>query len=91
MVGKGDAAAQIRQIFKNIGDVLKSVGAGFGNVVQFTTYLPGRELVEPFLEARTELADELYLDGDFLPCTLLIVAGLQSEELLAEVTTIAAI
>jgi enamine deaminase RidA (YjgF/YER057c/UK114 family) len=91
MVGKGDVAAQVRQIYKNIGDVLKSAGAGFRNVVQFTTYLPGRELVEPFLEARTEIVDELYPDGDFPPSTLLIVVGLQSEEMLAEVTTIAAI
>ena len=91
MVGKGDVAAQVRQIYQNIGDVLKSAGADFGNVVQFTTYLPGRELVEPFLEARTKIVDELYPDGDFPPSTLLIVVGLQSEEMLAEVTAIAAI
>ena len=90
-VGKGDVAAQVRQIYQNIGDVLKSAGADFGNVVQFTTYLPGRELVEPFLEARTKIVDELYPDGDFPPSTLLIVVGLQSEEMLAEVTAIAAI
>ena len=39
----------------------------------------------------TKIVDELYPDGDFPPSTLLIVVGLQSEEMLAEVTAIAAI
>lgn len=39
IVGKGDFDAQLRQVFANIGAALKSAGAGFGNVVQFTTYL----------------------------------------------------
>ena len=29
MVGKGDVGAQVRQIYKNIGDVLKSAGASW--------------------------------------------------------------
>ena len=70
---------------------MQSVGASFANVVQFATYLAVRELVEPFLEARTKIVDGHYPEGGFPPSTRLIVAGLQSEEMLAEVPTVAAI
>ena len=91
VVGEGDVAAQVGQVYENIGRVLKSAGASFGDVVQFTTYLTGRELVDPFLEARTKIVVGLYPDGDFPPSTLLIVSGLFSEQLLLEVTTVAAL
>ena len=91
LVGEGDVAAQARQIYRNIGEVLRSAGASFNDVVQFTTYIVGRENVEPFLEARTEIVDELFPEGDFPPSTLLVISGLASEEYLAEVTAIAAL
>ena len=90
-IGRGDIAVQVRQVYKNIGSILESAGASFGNVVQFTTYLAGRELVEPFLEARNKIVDGLYPEGDFPPSTLLIIDGLMDEEMLCEVTTIAAL
>ena len=91
LVGRDDVGAQVEQIYRNIGEVLRSAGASFGNVVQFTTYIVGRENVEPFLEARTRIVDELYLDHDYPPSTLLVVDGLAREEYLAEVTAIAAL
>ena len=91
LAGEGDVAAQVRQIYRNIGEVLRSAGASFNNVVQFTTYIVGRENVQPFLEARTEIVDELFPEGDFPPSTLLVISGLASEEYLAEVTAIAAL
>ena len=91
IVGKGDVVAQVRQVYKNIGNILESAGATFGNVVQFTTYLVGRDLVEPFLEERNKIVDRLYPDDDFPPSTLLIVDGLQTEEMLCEVVAIAAL
>jgi len=44
-VGRGDMVAQTIQVFKNLGGVLDSVGASFSNVVEFTTYVVGRESV----------------------------------------------
>src|SRR5262245_12740086 len=38
-VGENDFDAQAEQIFHNIGAALKSAGADFSNIVQFTTYL----------------------------------------------------
>lgn len=38
-VGAGDFDAQCVQVFRNIGIALQEVGAGWQNVLQFTTYL----------------------------------------------------
>ena len=91
LVGEGDVAAQVRQVYKNIGTILESAGASFQNVVQFTTYLTGRDLIGPFMEARNKIVDGLYVDGDYPPSTLLIIDGLLDEEMLLEVTAVAAL
>ena len=52
LVGPGDVAAQTRQVFQNIGGVLESAGAGFDNVVEFTTYVVGRDSVPGFIDGR---------------------------------------
>ena len=91
MVGVGDVVAQVKQVYENIGNVLESAGATFRNVVQFTTYLSGRDLIGPFMAERNRIVDELYPDGDFPPSTLLIIDSLMDEEMLLEVTTVAAI
>ena len=91
MVGLGDVVAQVRQVYENIGNVLESAGATFRNVVQFTTYLSSRDLIGPFMAERNKIVDGLYPDGDFPPSTLLIIDSLMDEEMLLEVTTVAAI
>ena len=47
LVGSGDAAAQTRQVFDNIGHVLAAAGASFTHVLEFTTYLVGSAGIEP--------------------------------------------
>ena len=91
LVGQGDAAAQTRQAFANIGLILEGVGASFSNVVEFTTYLVGRESVQPFMQARTELFPTIFPDADYPPNTLLIVAGLVREEFLVEIRAVASL
>ena len=39
LVGKSDFAAQMRQVFDNLGRALRAEGLGFANVVKFTTFL----------------------------------------------------
>ena len=39
LAGKGDFADQAAQVFRNIEVALRSAGAGWKNIVQFTTYL----------------------------------------------------
>ncbi len=91
LVGSGDAFAQTRQVFHNIGQILKHAGAGFHNVVEFTTYVVGRDSIQPFLDARAELFPGLYPDGDFPPNTLLVISGLVREEFLVEIKAMAAL
>ena len=89
LVGEGDAAAQTRQIFENIRQVLASQGATMSNVVEFTTYAVGRASVAGLRQARTEIFEALYPEADYPPNTLLIISGLASEEFLIEISAIA--
>ena len=91
LVGPGDAAAQTRQVLQNIGHVLEAAGAGFSNVVEFTTYVVGRGSVAGFIEGRNQAYPEMYPNGDYPPNTLLVVDGLVREEFLVEIKAVAAL
>ena len=91
LVGAGDLAAQARQVFDNIGQVLAGAGAGFSNVVEFTTYLVGKQSIPPFIAARTEIFARIFPNGDYPPNTLLVIEGLVREEFLIEVKAVAAL
>jgi len=90
-VGAGDVKAQTRQVFQNLAGVLSGAGASFSNVVEFTTYLVGREAVQPFIEARTEIFPTIYPCRDYPPNTLLIISGLVREDFLVEIKAVAAL
>ena len=90
-VGAGDVKAQTRQVFQNLGDILSNAGASFSDVVEFTTYLVGRESVAPFVEARTEIFPTIFPGKDYPPNTLLIISGLVREEFLVEIKAVAAL
>jgi enamine deaminase RidA (YjgF/YER057c/UK114 family) len=91
MVGEGDAAAQTRQIFENLGAVLASAGASFSNVLEVVIYVVGREAAEANRQARAELYPALFPNGDYPAATLLIVDGLAREEFLVEIKAVAAL
>ena len=90
LVGADDAAAQTRQIFRNMEAVLAGAGSSFADVVEFTYYIVGRESLPGFMEARTAVFDEVYPEGDYPPATLLVVGGLANEDFLVEVSALAA-
>ena len=52
LTGSGDFDAQCVQTFANIEAALKSVGAGWGNIVQFTTYLVHSQDIPKFMAFR---------------------------------------
>jgi enamine deaminase RidA (YjgF/YER057c/UK114 family) len=89
LVGEGDASAQTRQVFKNIGRILEGAGASFADVVEFTTYLVGVESVGPFLETRLELFPALYPNRDYPTNTLINVESLAGSKALVEIKTVA--
>ncbi len=91
LVGPGDAAAQTRQVFENIGHVLEAAGAGFSNVVEFTTYVVGRDSVAGFIAGRNQVFPGIFPNGGYPPNTLLVVDGLVREEFLVEIKATAAL
>ena len=91
LVGPGDASAQTQQVLQNIGHILEGAGAGFSNVVEFTTYVVGRSSVQGFIDGRNQVFPDIFPDGDYPPNTLLVVDGLVREEFLVEIKAVAAL
>ncbi len=87
VVGKGDFGAQFRQVFKNLGDVLKGMGCDYGSVIKFTTYLVHSQDIELFMAERAKLFPKLFKSA-FPPNTLLIVDRLVKEDFVIEVEAV---
>jgi enamine deaminase RidA (YjgF/YER057c/UK114 family) len=86
-----DFDAQCVQTFANIEAALKSCGAGWGNVVEFTTYLVHSQDIPKFMQFRLREFPGFFPSGAYPPNTLLMVDRLVQEPLLVEVQTIAAL
>jgi enamine deaminase RidA (YjgF/YER057c/UK114 family) len=91
IVGEGDFNAQCTQVFKNVEAALRSAGADWSNVVQFTTYLVHSQDIPKFMDFRTREFPKMFPDGKYPPNTLLMVDRLVKEPFLVEVQTIAAL
>ena len=86
-----DFDAQCAGVFRQIETALKSAGAGWGNVVLFTTYLVHSQEIPKFMNWRLREFPKLFPDGKYPPNTLLVVDRLVQEQFLIEVQAIAAI
>ncbi len=91
VVGRDDFDAQCVQVFANIEAALKSQGAGWGNVVQFTTYLVHSQDIPKFMAYRLREFPRLFPDRAYPPNTLLMVDRLVQEPFLVEVQAVAAL
>jgi enamine deaminase RidA (YjgF/YER057c/UK114 family) len=91
IVGADDFDAQCAQVFRNIEAALKSQGALWKNVVQFTTYLVHSQDIPKFMAFRKREFPKLFPDGKYPPNTLLMVDRLVGEPFLVEVQPIAAL
>lgn len=91
IIGADDFDAQCVQVFANIETALKSVAAGWGNVVEFTTYLVHSQDIPKFMTYRKREFPKFFPDGAYPPNTLLMVDRLVQEPFLVEVKTIAAL
>jgi enamine deaminase RidA (YjgF/YER057c/UK114 family) len=86
-----DFDAQCTGVFKSVEAALKSAGAGWANIVQFTTYLVHSQDIPKFMTWRLREFPKMFPDGKYPPNTLLIVDRLVQEQFLVEVQTIAAL
>jgi enamine deaminase RidA (YjgF/YER057c/UK114 family) len=91
LVGDGDFDAQCVQTFANIEAALKSVGTGWGNIAQFTTYLVHSQDIPKFMAYRTREFPRLFAGGAYPPNTLLMIDRLVQEAFLIEVQAVAAL
>ena len=77
---------QTAQVWKNIGQVLKSGGMAYKDIVKVNVYLTDSRFVGPYRAVR-----DLFMGAAPYPAsTLVIVAGLVSPDLLVEVEAVAA-
>jgi enamine deaminase RidA (YjgF/YER057c/UK114 family) len=86
-----DFDAQCAGVFAQIGKALESAGAGWANVVQFTTYLVHSQDITKFMQYRLREFPKMFANEAYPPNTLLIVDRLVQERFLVEVQTIAAL
>ena len=83
--------AQCSGVFSQIEKALQSAGAGWGNVVQFTTYLVHSQDIPKFMQWRLREFPRMFPDGKYPPNTLLVIDRLVQEQYLVEVQTVAAL
>ena len=78
-------------VFAQVEQALKSAGAGWANVVQFTTFLVHSQDIGAFYRWREQNYPRMFPDGKYPPNTLLIIDRLVQEQFLLEVQTVAAV
>ena len=91
LAGDGGFDAQCAQTFANIEAALKSCDAGWGNIVQFTTYLVHSQDIPRFMNYRLREFPKMFANGAYPPNTLLMIDRLVREEFLIEVSAVAAL
>lgn len=79
-------AGQAAQAWKNIGEVLKSAGMTYKDIVKITTFLTDSRFVVPNREVR----DQFIPEPPYPASTLLVVAGLADPAMLVEIEAVAA-
>jgi enamine deaminase RidA (YjgF/YER057c/UK114 family) len=77
--------------FAQIETALRSCGAGWANVAQFTTYLVHSQDIPKFMAWRLREFPRMFPDGKYPPNTLLVIDRLVQEQFLIEVQTVAVV
>ena len=92
MLAPGDTFdAQCSAVFAQIEKALKEAGGGWGNVVQFTTFLVHSQDVSKFYKWREREYPRMFPNGKYPPNTLLIIDRLVQEQFLIQIQTIAVV
>lgn len=87
-VAAHDLARQVPVVFANVGKVLHGLGAGFDDVLEFTSYIVGDDARDRWYRARDAVYERLYPTGAYPPNTLLIITGLAKPEFRVEVSAV---
>lgn len=88
VVGKGDAEAQVRQVWRNIEAAVKAAGgAGLQSIVKTTTYVTSIDHAGAVRKVREELFRSITPPTS----TLLVVSALASPDFVVEIEAIASV
>jgi enamine deaminase RidA (YjgF/YER057c/UK114 family) len=86
LIGKGDITAQTKQVYANLGNILKEAGGTLKHIFKMTTLITHHRYLEPYRAVRNTVFQEPY------PCnTLLVVESLADPDFLIEIEAIAAL
>lgn len=91
IIGPNDLGAQVDPVFANLGAILKDLGAGWESVIELRTYVVGRENLDAWFKARTEVYSRIYPAGAYPPNTLVVVSALNRAELRLEISATVAL
>jgi 2-iminobutanoate/2-iminopropanoate deaminase len=78
-----DPAEQLRQIWRNIANVLDTAGASFANLVHVRAYLADHSYKQVFGEIRREFL------GEHRPGVTVVICGIWDESWVAEIEAVA--
>jgi enamine deaminase RidA (YjgF/YER057c/UK114 family) len=84
IVGKGDIAAQAKQVFANLSAIMQEAGGKMENIFKMTTLVTHPSFVQPYRDARKQFMKE-----PFPANTLHVVQSLAEPEWLIEIEAIA--
>ncbi|MBX9947004.1 MAG: RidA family protein [Reyranella sp.] len=76
---------QCELTWKNIGNILKSAGMGYGNIVRATGFITDSRFIAPYREARAK-----FLKSPYPAATLIVVSGLADPGMFVEIEVVAA-
>ncbi|WP_435135523.1 RidA family protein [Actinacidiphila sp. bgisy144] len=86
-VGKGDAEAQVRQVYANLATALEAAGSGLEHVVKLTVYLTDLADLAAFRKVRDE-----HQNAEHPPASSLVkVAGLVHPDFRVEIDALAVV
>jgi 2-iminobutanoate/2-iminopropanoate deaminase len=78
-----DAEGQLRQIWANLENVLRTAGADFSNLVHVRVYLADHKYKDVFRKVRGEVL------GDLRPGVTVVICGIWDESWVAEIEAVA--
>jgi enamine deaminase RidA (YjgF/YER057c/UK114 family) len=87
LVGEGDVAAQVEQVFRNLKTVVEACGGTLADVVKLNIYATAAEQRAAIAAAR----QRWFPDGSYPASTYVVVAGLASPIFLVEIEAVAMI
>ena len=86
LVGRGDLAAQTKQVFANLDVALKAAGASFTDVVKTNYYMLDASQVQVIRDVRSQ-----YFTKELPASTLVQVARLANPDFLVEIEVVAVV